>query len=104
MFKIGRLVMTHLAFTGGMAAGESLLQQIVGHGLAARLSAKLGEGVLNGILTARVGIATVEVVRPLPFVALRKPSLNELAGALMRGQGGTADAATAAGTREKSKS
>jgi putative membrane protein len=101
LFRIGRLVLTHLAFTGGMAAGESLLQQLVGHGLAARLSAKLGEGVLNGILTARVGLATIEVVRPLPFLALRKPSLNELAGALIRGQGGPADEATVAAPRDK---
>ena len=52
--------------------------------LAAKLSAKLGEGVLNGLLTARLGLAAIEVIRPLPFTALRQPSLNELAASLLR--------------------
>ncbi|HEY8032314.1 MAG TPA: TIGR01620 family protein, partial [Methylocella sp.] len=51
--KLLRSIGAHIAITGGMAAGDSLLQQFVGHGIAARLSARLGEGVLNGLLTAR---------------------------------------------------
>ena len=66
--RLARATMTHLAVTGGMAAGDSMIQQILGTGIAARLSARLGEGVVNGLLTARVGIAAVEVCRPLPFV------------------------------------
>jgi putative membrane protein len=49
------------------------VQQIVGHGLAARLSAKLGEGVVNGMMTARIGIAAMETARPLPFAAVETP-------------------------------
>jgi putative membrane protein len=49
------------------------------------LSARLGEGVLNGLLTARLGLAAIEATRPLPFVALRQPALNDLAGSLLRG-------------------
>eukprot|EP01037_Dinobryon_pediforme_P013372 gene13372-13487_t len=52
-FRLAKTVGTHLVITGGVAVGDSLLQQVVGHGIAAKLSAKLGEGVLNGILTAR---------------------------------------------------
>jgi putative membrane protein len=55
-----------------------LIQQILGHGIAARLSARLGEGVINGLLTARVGIAAVEVCRPLPFVAGTPPRLADV--------------------------
>ena len=33
------------------------------------LSRRLGEGVFNGALTARIGAAAVEVCRPLPFIA-----------------------------------
>ena len=32
-----------LAVTGGMAAGYSLVQQVLGHGIAAKLSQRLGE-------------------------------------------------------------
>jgi uncharacterized membrane protein YcjF (UPF0283 family) len=38
-----------------MAASDSVLQQILGHGLTAKLSQRLGEGFLNGLLTARLG-------------------------------------------------
>jgi putative membrane protein len=78
---LGRIA-THLAATGAIAAGDALLQQIVGHGLAARLSAKLGEGLLNGLLTARVGIAAIEVCRPMPFVASKRPGLSDFVAAL----------------------
>ncbi len=83
MFRLMRHVISHLALTGGMAVGDSLVQQVLGHGLAAKLSAKLGEGVLNGLLTARLGIAAIEVTRPLPFAALPRPKLSDLAGNLL---------------------
>ncbi|MEO8667677.1 MAG: TIGR01620 family protein [Bauldia sp.] len=77
-FRLIRAAISHLAITGGMAAGDSLVSQILGHGLAARLSARLGEGVVNGLLTARVGIAAIEVCRPLPFVTGRPPRLADV--------------------------
>jgi putative membrane protein len=88
LLKLMRQAITHLALTGGIAASDSLIQQVIGHGLAAKLSARLGEGVLNGLLTARLGLAAINAVRPLPFTALRQPSLNELAGTLLRGSEG----------------
>ena len=79
-----RQIIAHLAVTGGLAAGDSLIQQVLGHGVAAKLSARLGEGVLNGLLTARLGLAAIEVARPLPFAALPKPALSDIAGDLLR--------------------
>ena len=58
---------------------EGLLQQVVGHGIAARLSARLGEGVLNGLLTARVGLSAMAVCRPMPFAATPAPGVNDVA-------------------------
>lgn len=82
--RLSRTVITHLTITGGLAAGDSLVQQLVGHGLAARISAKLGEGVVNGMLTARVGIAAIDVCRPLPFLVGRPPRLGDILGELTR--------------------
>jgi len=82
--RLTRAAITHLAVTGGIAAGDSLVQQILGHGLAARLSARLGEGVINGLLTARVGIAAIEVCRPLPFVNGKPPRLADVMAELRR--------------------
>ncbi|MBV9426520.1 MAG: DUF697 domain-containing protein, partial [Bradyrhizobiaceae bacterium] len=76
LIRLFRHVIAHLAMTGGMAAGDSLIQQVLGHGVAAKLSARLGEGVLNGLLTARLGLAAIEVARPLPFAALERPALT----------------------------
>ena len=77
--RILKSVGVHLAITGGMAVGDSIVQQLVGHGLAARLSARLGEGLLNGMLTARVGISAMAVCRPMPFTISKPPGLTEVA-------------------------
>ena len=82
--KLGRSVIAHLAVTGSIAAGDSFVQQIVGHGLAARLSAKLGEGVVNGMMTARIGIAAMETARPLPFSAVKRPGMGEFVTTLAK--------------------
>jgi putative membrane protein len=92
VLKLFRQVISHLAVTGGVAVTDSLLQQVIGHGLAARLSARLGEGMLNGLLTARLGLLAIDLVRPLPFYDLPRPALNDLAGTLLRS---TEDAAAA---------
>ena len=84
MVRLMRHVIAHLAITGGMAASDSLIQQMLGHGIAAKLSQRLGEGVLNGLLTARLGLAAIEVTRPLPFTALPRPALADLAKDLLR--------------------
>jgi putative membrane protein len=77
-------VISHLALTGGLATSDSLIQQILGHGIAAKLSARLGEGLLNGLLTARLGLAAIDVVRPLPFAALSRPTLSDLMSDALR--------------------
>ncbi|MXN63699.1 TIGR01620 family protein [Stappia sp. GBMRC 2046] len=82
--RLFRKVVTHLAVTGGMAAGDSLVSQLLGHGLAARLSARLGEGVVNGLLTARIGIAAIDVCRPAPFVSGRGPTVSDVTAELFR--------------------
>lgn len=88
MIRLMRQVIAHLAITGGLAASDSLVQQVLGHGLAAKLSQRLGEGVLNGLLTARLGLAAIDVTRPLPFAALPQPVLADLAKDLLRKRGG----------------
>jgi putative membrane protein len=84
MIRLMRHVIAHVAITGGMAASDSLVQQVLGHGIAAKLSQRLGEGILNGLLTARLGLAAIDVTRPLPFTALPRPALGDLAKDLLR--------------------
>ncbi len=85
----------HLAVTGGVAVGDGLMQQVLGLGLAARISAMLGEGVLNGLMTARFGLAALAVCRPLPFIREDTPKIGDVAAiAEPRASGGGADVNT----------
>ncbi|MET0219647.1 MAG: TIGR01620 family protein [Tardiphaga sp.] len=88
LITLMRHAISHLAITGGMAASDSLIQQVLGHGVAAKLSQRLGEGILNGLLTARLGLAAIDVTRPLPFTALPRPQLGDLAKDLLKKRDG----------------
>jgi putative membrane protein len=79
LIKLARSIGAHIAVTGGMAVGDSLLQQLVGHGIASRISARMGEGVLNGLLTARVGLSALAVCRPMPFSVDKAPGVSDVA-------------------------
>jgi putative membrane protein len=85
--RLARSISAHLLLTGGMAVGETVLQGLVGHGIAAKLSARMGEGVLNGILTARVGLSALAVCRPAPFHAVKPPTVNTVAPFLFGKEG-----------------
>ena len=88
LVKLGRSIGAHIAITGGMAVGDSLVQQLVGHGIASRISARMGEGVLNGLLTARVGLSALAVCRPAPFAVTKPPGVSEVAPFLFSGNKG----------------
>jgi putative membrane protein len=70
-------ILSHLAVTGGLVLTDGVVEQLVGQGLAARLSQRLGEGVVNGLMTVRVGIAAMRVVRPLPFTTEPAPTVRD---------------------------
>ncbi|MCC5979459.1 MAG: TIGR01620 family protein [Salinarimonas sp.] len=85
--RLARSAIDHLAVTGGVAMGDDMIQQVVGHGLAARLSTKLGEGVVNGAMTARFGLAAIAVCRPMPFIGAPAPRFGDVAGDLLSRRG-----------------
>ena len=76
-FRLTGAVLAHLAVTGGLVLTDGIVEQLVGQGLAAKLSARLGEGVVNGLMTVRVGIAAMRVVRPLPFETQKQPMVRD---------------------------
>jgi putative membrane protein len=76
--KLARMVAAHLAITGGLALSDNLIQHFVGKGLLGRLSARFGEGAVNGILTARIGLAASNVCRPVPREASTSDTLTSL--------------------------
>ncbi len=73
-----RRVFTYLIATGAVAIGDDLIGSFAGGGLLSKLSRRFGEGVINGALTARVGLAAMELCRPMPFVAVPRPKVSNL--------------------------
>ena len=71
--------------TGAVAVGDDLLEPVLGGTIIGKLSRRFGEGMVNGALTARVGVAAMEVCRPLPFSEGKKPSVR---GIVARSIGG----------------
>ncbi|KGJ04482.1 GTP-binding protein [Paracoccus halophilus] len=91
-WRLARTVMTHLIATGAVAAGDDLIQTVAGGGMLAKLSRRFGEGVVNGALTARVGIAAMEVCRPLPFLHQPRPRVGNLVARGLKGLFGEEEA------------
>ncbi len=81
--RLSRLVLTHLAVAGGLALSENFLHLFVGKGLLGRLSARFGEGAINGILTSRIGLAACEVCRPIAKLDSKRETLTSLAKELV---------------------
>mgnify|MGYP000141069620 CR=1 FL=1 len=82
-WRLLRKVIVHLAATGMIAMGDDFFGAILGGGALGKLSRRAGEGAINGALTARIGIAAMEVCRPLPFRALERPSLRGIAASAL---------------------
>ncbi len=89
-WRLTRTVMTHLVATGAVAVGDDLIHGVAGGTVLSRLSRRFGEGVVNGALTARVGVAAIEVCRPLPQAPGTGPSVTGILGGALKGLFGRA--------------
>lgn len=77
-WRLTRAVFAHLVATGAIAVGDDFLEPVLGGSLLSKLSRRFGEGLVNGALSARVGVAAIEVCRPLPFAAKKRPSVRAI--------------------------
>ena len=75
----------HLVATGAVAIGDDMIGSMLGGGALSKISRRFGEGVINGTLTARIGVAAMETCRPMPFTALKRPAASSIVkSALLR--------------------
>jgi putative membrane protein len=96
-WRLVRRVFAHLLATGALALTDDLLGPLAGGGVLARLSRRFGEGLVNGALTARVGVAAMELCRPMPFAARPRPRVSALVGRALGGLVAGGGGGTAAG-------
>ena len=89
-WRLLRAVAAHLAATGAVSATDDLLGPLVGGGVLGKLSRRFGEATVNAALTARVGVAAIEVCRPLPFTARPAPKARKIVLAALQGWRGEA--------------
>jgi putative membrane protein len=87
-WRLMRAVAAHLVATGAVAVGDDVLGPVLGGGAVAKLSRRFGEGLVNGALTARVGIAAMDICRPLPYGALKRPKTSKLVARALKGFAG----------------
>ncbi len=76
--KLMRRVFASLLAAGALALTDDMIGSVAGGGVLSKLSRRFGEGVVNGALTARVGVAAMELCRPMPFEALERPAVSSL--------------------------
>ena len=77
--------MSHPVATGAVAVGDDMLEPLLGGSILGKLSRRLAEGMVNSALTARVGVAAMEVCRPLAFSEGKRPSVRGLIGRSLTG-------------------
>lgn len=80
--RLLRRMLAGIAVAGAAETGHHVLVQALGGGLAASLSTRVGQGLVNGLLTARVGLAAMHLCRPQPYQAADRPSLARIRRAL----------------------
>ncbi len=82
--RLARMVFAHVVATGGVALTDDLLGQFLGQDILRRLSRRLGESVFNAALTARIGAAAIEVIRPLPYIEAPRIRARDFLGEITR--------------------
>ncbi|QAV24499.1 YcjF family protein [Proteus hauseri] len=75
--RLFRLVLVNIAFAGATELVTEVGMDWLSQDLAARLSTRAAQGIGAGLLTARLGIKTMELCRPLPWIDNNKPKLGD---------------------------
>ena len=84
-FKMVKMMIANLAVSGGVAVGADLIGHVMGRQVATKLAGRIGEGMINGSLTARLGITATKLIRPLPYIEAKPTTITAFIKELTRG-------------------
>ncbi len=77
-------VLHNLAFVGVSEAVIGSGNELLGASVMGTVSARAGQGIAAGVMTARLGLQAMTSCRPLPFGDEEQPSLSAIRGELMK--------------------
>jgi len=82
--RLFRNVLHNMAFAGASELATDASMDMLSLDLAARLSARAGQGLATGLLSARLGLRAQRLCRPVPFTPEEQPKIADLRQDLWR--------------------
>jgi len=76
--RLLKRMVASLAVAGLSDSAQHLAAAALGGGLAAAVSTRIGQGLVNGLLTARIGLVAMAQCRPLPFPDGEEPMMGRI--------------------------
>ncbi|OHV12868.1 YcjF family protein [Kushneria phosphatilytica] len=73
-----RSVLANMAFAGASEIASEASMDLLSMNLAERLSTRAGQGLSSGLLTARLGLRAMRMLRPMPFEQDEAPRISDL--------------------------
>ncbi|HSG53135.1 MAG TPA: TIGR01620 family protein [Rheinheimera sp.] len=73
-----------LLWAGGSELALDMASDVIGSELTAKLSARAGQGMIAGLLVARLGNLAQQQLRPLPASSVSKVNISKLAASLQQ--------------------
>jgi putative membrane protein len=81
--KLFKLVLVNMALAGASELAIESSTDLLSLNVVEKLSARAGQGLGVGLLTARLGIRTLSLLRPIPFAKDQKPKLGAVRSAIV---------------------
>ena len=82
--RLFRNVLHNMAFAGASELATDASMDMLSLDLAGRLSARAGQGLATGLLSARLGLRAQNLCRPVPFALDEQPKIADLRQDLWR--------------------
>lgn len=76
--KLFKLVLMNMALAGASEVVADVGMEMLSMDLAGRMSTRVAQGVGVGLLTGRLGLQAMHLMRPLPWLSGEKPKLSEI--------------------------
>ncbi|ELI6447288.1 TIGR01620 family protein [Photobacterium damselae subsp. damselae] len=76
--RLVKLVLANMAFAGASEIATDIGTEVLSMDLAGRMSTRVAQGVGIGLLTGRLGLKAITLMRPLPWQPGEQPKLSEI--------------------------